>query len=183
MKAKQLNVARRDIVGTGKLKALRAKGIIPAVVYGTPEGNINIQIHEPDMRVLLGRDETDSLLVELSLEGQKILSIIKDIQHNHLTDNTTHVDFQAVEKGSVVLVKVPVHLKGTPVGVAMGGQVQQMVYDLPVKCAVENIPDAIEADVTPLSLGESLRLAQISLPEGTTTPFNGTVVLASVVKP
>ena len=182
MKAKQLNVAKREITGTGKLKALRAQGLIPGVVYGTPEGNINIQIHEPDMRVLLGLDETDSLLVELNMEGRKILSLIKDIQHNHLTDSTTHVDFQAVEETSVVQVEVPVHLKGTPVGVAMGGQVQQLVYDLPVKCEVKNIPDVIVADSSSLSLGESLRLTQITLPEKVTTPFNGTVVLASVVK-
>ena len=57
-----------------------------------------------------------------------------------------------------------------------------MVYDLPVKCEVKNIPDVIVADISSLSLGESLRLTQITLPEKVTTPFNGTVVLASVVK-
>lgn len=65
----------------------------------------------------------------------------------------------------------------------MGGQVQQLVHDLPVRSAVKDIPTEIVADITNISLDESLRLSQITLPERVTTPFNGTVVLVSVVKP
>lgn len=184
MNTKKLSVSKREVVGTGKLNKLRAQNFVPGVIYGhTLKENINIQIKESDLRVLLGLDETDSLPVELDLDGQKILSLIKNVQHNHLTDSTTHVDFQSVTPDSMVLVKVPVHLSGTPVGVAMGGQVQQLVHQLPIRCKVKDIPEEISASIASLELEQSLRLSQVTLPENVSTPFNGTVVLASVVKP
>lgn len=184
MKTKTLAVEKREITGTGKLNALRAKGWVPGVVYGAAVGeNINVQMKAADVRALLGEDETDSVLVTLQMDGKEQLTIIKHVQHNHLTDSTTHVDFQAVTPETVVLAEVPVHLKGTPVGVAMGGQVHQLVFDLPVRSAVKDIPGEIVADISGIALNESLRLSQITLPEKVTTPFNGTVVLVSVVKP
>ncbi len=183
MNVVQLKVEKRDQVGTGKLNALRAQGWVPGVLYGTAIGqNINLRFREADLRNLLGNAETDSLLVEIEIDGKKVLTLVKSVQHNHLTDSITHVDLLAVTPETVVLAKVPMHLKGTPVGVAMGGQVQQLVYDLPVRCAVQDLPEVISLDISPLTLGESLRLSQISLPEKVTTPFNGTVVLVSVVK-
>lgn len=179
-----LKVAKRDIVGTGKLNALRAQGYLPGVVYGSAvKENINIQIKAAELRALLGQVETDSVLVKLDLDGTEILALLKDIQRNFLTDSTTHVDFLAVTPDSVVNTKVFVKLNGTPVGVAMGGQVNQIVYEIPVRCAVKDIPACVEADISALNLNESLRLAQIELPANVSTPFNGTVVLASVVKP
>lgn len=184
MTTKSLSIAKREAIGTGKLNALRAQGIIPAVIYGPAvEGNINVQLKEADLRVLLADSEIDSLLVELELEGKKLLSLIKHIQRNFRTDGITHVDFEAVTPDTIVRAKVPVRLTGNAVGVTTGGVVHHIVHELPVKCAVKDIPAEVVADVTPIALGESLRLAQVALPENVGTPFNGTVVLASVVKP
>lgn len=183
MTTKTLAIASRDAIGTGKLNALRAQGIVPAVIYGPAvEGNINVQAKEADIRALFADTEVDTIIVELELDGKKLLALVKHVQYNHRTDSVTHVDFEAVTPDSVVKTKVPVHLKGTPVGVAMGGQVHQIVHEIPVKCAVKDIPAEITADITPVAFGESLRLAQVTLPENVTTSFNGTVVLCSVVK-
>lgn len=179
-----LNVVRRDLVGTGKLNALRAQGYVPGVVYGPAvKENVNVLIKAADLRALLAQVETDSFLVNLHLDGATLLTLVKDVQRNFLTDSTTHVDFVAVTPDTVVKTKTYVRLKGTPVGVAMGGQVNQIVYELPIKCAVKDIPADVEADITNVKLGESFRLAEVQLPEAVSTPFNGTVVLASVVKP
>lgn len=179
-----LKVEKRELTGTGKLNALRVQGYLPANLYGPAvEGNINLQIKAAELRNLLAQVDTDSFLVKLELEGATILSLVKDVQRNFLTDSTTHVDFIAVTPDTVVKTKVFVKLVGTPVGVAMGGQVNQIIYEIPVRCAVKDIPSFIEADITNVKLGESIRLAQVFLPENVTTPFNGTVVLASVVKP
>ncbi len=179
-----LNATKREQVGSGKLNALRAQGIMPGVIYGTGlEASINIQAKASEVRALLNKVDTDSFLVNLVVDGETILCIVKDVQRNFLTDATTHMDFQAVTPNTVIKTKVPVKLKGTPVGVAMGGVVHQIVHELPVKCAVKDIPCCVVADITSVKLKESLRLAQVEMPENVSTPFNGTVVLASVVKP
>ncbi len=184
MKTKKLTVEERLVVGSGKLNALRAQGWVPGVVYGEALGeSINVQMKAADIRAVLGDDETDSVLVTLQMGKRELLTLIKNVQHNHLTDSTMHVDFHAVTPETMVLTEVPVHLKGTPVGVSMGGQVQQLVHDLPVRSAVKDIPSEIVADISAIKLNESLRVAQLTLPEKVTTPFNGTVVLVSVVKP
>lgn len=184
MATKTLTLAKRVTLGTGKLNALRAQGIVPAVIYGPAvEGNINVQTKDADLRVLFADAEIDNIIVELDIEGAKQLAIVKHVQRNFRTDAITHVDFEAVTPDSVVKTKVPVRLTGNAAGVATGGVVHQIVHELPVKCAVKDIPAEVVADVTPIALGESLRLSQVTLPENVATPFNGTVVLASVVKP
>ncbi len=179
-----LNASKREAVGTGKLNALRAQGFMPGVVYGSAlAASINVQIKASDVRALLNEVDSDSFLVNLVIDGETQLCIVKDVQRNFLTDATAHMDFQAVTPDTVVKTMVPVKLNGTPVGVAMGGVVHQIIHEMPVKCAVKDIPACIEADITPVKLKESIRLAQVTLPANVSTPFNGTVVLASVIKP
>ena len=177
-----LKVSKREAVGSGKLNALRVQGLIPGVIYGNGE-NINVQAAASDVRVLLNEADNDSILVNLDLDGKAVLAIVKDIQRNWLKDSVSHLDFQAVTPETVVKTAVMVKLNGTPAGVAMGGQVNQIVHDLPIKCAVKDIPACVQADISALNLDESLRMAQVELPANVTTPYNGTVVLASVVKP
>lgn len=179
-----LNVCKREVIGTGKLNAVRAQGYIPGVVYGPAvQENINVLAKVSDVRAMLGAASTDSALVKLNLDGTEILAIVKDVQRNFLTDTTTHLDFVAVTPDSVVKTKVPVRLVGTPVGVARGGVVNQIVHEIPVKCAVKDIPAEIVADISAVEYEASFRLGQVELPANVTSPFNGTVVLASVVKP
>lgn len=179
-----LKVTKREAVGTGKLNALRAQNLVPGVIYGcTVEGNVNVQATVADVRTLFSSTPTDCILVNLDLDGTSVLAMVKDVQRNFLTDAVTHIDFCAVTPDTVVKTKVPVKLKGTPAGVAMGGVVHQIVHEMPVKCAVKDIPAVIEADISEVKYQESLRLSQVELPANVTTPFNGTVVLASVIKP
>ena len=179
-----LKATKREAVGTGKLNALRAQGYLPGVVYGSAVAeNINIQLKTADVRALFASVDTDSILVNLELDGQTILTLVKDVQRNWLTDSTNHMDFEAVTPDTVVKTKVEVKLTGTPVGVGMGGVVHQIVHEVPVKCAVKDIPCCVTGDISAVKLGESFRLGQVELPANVTSPFNGTVVLASVVKP
>ncbi len=179
-----LTATKREAVGTGKLNALRAQGFMPGVVYGSHlAAPINVQIKASDVRALLTEADSDNILVNLTIDGETHLTLVKDIQRNFLTDATSHMDFQAVTPDTVVKTKVEVKLTGTPAGVAMGGVVHQIIHEMPVKCAVKDIPACIEADITPVKLKESVRLAQVTLPANISTPFNGTVVLASVIKP
>ena len=179
-----LKVSKRELTGSGKLNALRAQGIVPGIIYGAAvEGNINVQVSAAEIRSLLSQTESDNILVKLDVDGKEVLALLKDVQRNFLTDSTTHLDFQAVTPDTVVRTKVELRLKGTPVGVAMGGQVNQIVYEVPVRCAVKDIPTYLEADITNVKLKESLRMSAVTLPAGVTSPYNGTVVLASVVKP
>lgn len=179
-----LKVCKRDLVGTGKLNALRAQGYVPGVVYGSHvEKNINIQAKASDVRALLADKETDSLVVELDIDGEKMFTLIKHVQRDFLNDATTHLDFQTVTPDTIVRAKIELRLKGTPVGVSMGGQVNQIIYEVPVRAAVKDLPTHLEADITGIKLNESLRMSQVQMPANVTSPFNGTVVLASVVKP
>lgn len=179
-----IKASKRTVVGTGKLNALRAQGILPGVIYGPAvKENINIQLSAADVRTLLNSVSSDSFLVNIDVDGEIILALAKDVQRNFLTDATTHLDFVAVTADSVVKTMVPVKLVGTPVGTTMGGVVHQIVHELPVRCAVKDIPACIVADITEVKMNESIRLAQVELPANVTSPFNGTVVLASVVKP
>ncbi len=179
-----LKATKREITGTGKLNAVRAAGLVPAVIYGAEVGeNISIQFAKADLRIILNEQPTECFLVDIDLDGKTITTLVKDIQRNFLTDTVTHMDLLAVTDETIVQTRVPLKLIGTAAGVGMGGVVHQIVHEIPVKCAVKNIPCCIEADITSVGMKESIRLREVTLPENITTRYNGTVVLASVIKP
>ena len=149
-----LNVTKREVIGTGKLNALRAQGYVPGVIYGPAvEGNINVQAKLADVRAFLNAADSDSVLVKLNLDGTEVLAMVKDVQRCFLTDSTMHLDFEAVTPDTVVKTKVAVKLTGTPVGVGMGGVVHQIVHEMPVKCAVKDIPCCVSGDISAIKLG------------------------------
>lgn len=178
-----LAVTKRDIIGTGKLNALRALDIVPGIIYGPAiEGNINIQFAKTALRTVLNNQATDSFLLNIELEGKTILTLVKAIQRNFLTDNTAHLDFLAVAQDTIVNTKVAIKLTGSAIGIATGGVLHQIVHELPIKCAVKDIPDFVEGDMTNVEYKSSLRMGQITLPAGITTRYDNTVVLASIIK-
>jgi len=183
MAIQTLQVTKRDIIGTGKLNALRAQDIIPGIVFGPAmEGNINIQFDKVALRKVLSNETSDFFLLNLELEGKIIYTLVNAIQRNFLTDNTTHIDFLAVTDETIVNTKVLVKLTGTAIGISAGGVLHQIVHAIPVKCAVKDIPAFIEADMTNVEYKSSLRMGQITLPENIVTRYNNTVVLASIIK-
>ena len=136
--------------GSGNLKQLRSQGLVPGVVYGPGFDNVNIQVDAREFARMLASAVSEHILVALDINGKIVKVLLKEVQHNPITNACLHVDFQAVTDTTVIHSIVPVILEGDSAGVALGGVLDQTIHELAIICQVKDLPEAITADISGL---------------------------------
>ncbi len=157
----KLNSEVRNDFKRSVTRQLRREGKIPAVYYYHHEKPIHLAL---DLKELRNAIHSGAHIFDLQLGKKSHKCILRDVQHDPVTDEIIHADFMGVSLDEYITVKVPVHLVGTAVGVkTFGGVLEQHLWEMEVKCKTVNIPDAITIDVTELNLGDSIKAGQIKL--------------------
>lgn len=149
--------------GTRSARGIRREGMVPCVLYGHHAEPISFKVPELTLHPLIYTDETHVVTVEV--EGSQWECIMKDVDFDPVTDRPRHADFQVLTAGEMVTITVPVQYQGTPVGQTDGGDTQYVVHEITVRCLPKDIPNHIEVDVTALSIGDSIHVGDLDLPE------------------
>ena len=106
-----LAAKRRDRAGKGVARAIRREQSIPAVIYGEGQAPVLISLPEKELWIEYNKGHMKTNLVELNVEGEKILALARDVQTHAVTDKVEHVDFMRVGPKTRIAVKVPFHFK------------------------------------------------------------------------
>ena len=124
-----------------------------------------------------------NVLVDLHVDYDQFLAMPREIQRDHTRGQFIHVDFLQIARDEKITVEVPVHIVGESHGVKEGGVVEHHLWELEVECFPQDVPSAIEADITGLGIGDSLKVNDLKVPNKTTllTPEEETIV--SIVHP
>jgi large subunit ribosomal protein L25 len=127
--------------------------------------------------------EPASTLIELTIEGKKSRTLIREIQRHPVRPDIIHVDFYEIHAHEKITLEVPVHLVGTPDGVRnAGGVLDQVLREVKIEVLPEHIPDRVALDVTNLKIGDSLHVRDLSIPNAVI--LNGPdLTIATVVPP
>lgn len=176
-----LKAEKRACTGTGKLNALRAEGLVPAVIYGAGAENMNLQINAKEFVAILAGSASEHIIIDLTIDtvGTKTV-LLKDVQHNRLTNTISHVDFLEVNENTEISSTVPVILVGDAAGTKQGGVLEQHIHDLEVKCLSKDLPETIQVDVSNLNLNDSITVADLPLTGSIKTVLAGDVIVVNV---
>lgn len=179
-----LNVQRRSVVGR-KVRELRKRGLIPAVVYGAGEPTIALQLERRELDHLIAHGGVTQLvsLVGDGLPETQVL--IRELQRHPVRRSILHVDFVRVRKGATLETSVPVVPVGEAPVASKGGLVLQNADTLEIRCLAEKLPSHIEVDLSSLvHFNDTILARDIALPEGVTlAPGVADEVLFSVSVP
>lgn len=172
----------RSNSGTSAVKRLRKAGRIPAVIYGKTHEHTLLEVDAKTFSQLLERSASDSVLVNLKIEGvnRSALALVQEVQHDYLRGGVLHVDFHAVDSNEQIRTHIPVVLQNVEAAEKKGGQIEHILHSLEVFCLPKDLPEVIEVDVSNLSLGESLHIKNVTLPAGVTTHIDGENVIAAL---
>jgi large subunit ribosomal protein L25 len=176
----QLEVEERKSLGTAKARSLRGSGKIPAVLYGLGRPNLSLTLSEHELEKFL---RTGNRLVELKLSDKTRAAILREVQHDPVTDAVLHVDFVRVDKDKEVDDRVPIVWKGRPKGTSTGGVFQAIHNEIRVRCRPADLPREIVVEVTPLELDQALFAKDIPLPPNVKLLTDANDLLCHVVKP
>ena len=165
-----LNIAaqKRDRVGKGNARSLRGKGWVPAVIYGEKKDPESISIAINDITKLYNTGRILSTLLDVDIDGKKHRVIARDVQLHPVRDTILHADFLRLGKGAKIAVEVPVRFlnEETCPGLKTGGVLNVVRYTVELNCPAENIPEDIELDLIEASMGDSLHISEVTLPDG-----------------
>jgi large subunit ribosomal protein L25 len=185
MATASLSATARAGTGKGTSRSLRRSGQIPAIIYGHARTPQPLAIPEREFDRLIQRIAAESTVVELSIDGTVSRTLIREIQRHPFRANVLHVDFQELVAGEAVSVSVPLVLVGTPEGVrTSGGVLDQIMRELEIEVDPANIPNHIDVDVTNLSVGHTVHVRDLTLPEGVLVldDADATVCVVSIPK-
>ena len=164
--------------GTAESRRLRAKGIVPGVVYGHGEGSVGIAVPATDLRPILASGHQ---VVDLKLENHVQKSIFKEVQYDTFGQHIVHFDLQRVSADEKVETEVRLILTGIAPGTDEGGLLQQGVGSLEISCSAVSIPDKIEVSVSAMHVGDELRVSDVTPPPGVTILTDEHQMVAQVV--
>jgi large subunit ribosomal protein L25 len=182
----KLTVTKREQLGSRETRRLRKQGIVPGVLYGRSEP-IAIAVEARELRrALTGKAGLHSILdVEIDGTGSSHASILKEYQLDKVRGGVTHVDLQEVRLDRPIHASVAVQLVGgeDAPGVREGGVLSQPLRELNVEALPLEVPEHLELDVSHMAMGDTLRLADITVPDGVTLLDDLETVAATVTAP
>ena len=158
----KLQATKRDETGKGVARRARASGKVPAVVYGRGMDPVAITVDRREFVTALHTDAGMNVLLSLQLEGEAIPALARELQRDPVKGTLLHADFVKVDLTIEIEVDVPVHPVGESPGVREGGVLEQPLHEVHVRCLPTDVPEQIEADVSALNIGDSLRVAELS---------------------
>ncbi len=157
----------REEKGKEKVKKARAKGLIPAVLYGKDlKENKLLYVEHKEFTTKIYRSDIKGMILQLDVNGDSYNAILKEIQFHPVTYEPLHIDFQAIRMDQPVEVTVAVRLVGEAIGVKKGGVLEFETRELEIKALPDAIPEAIEVDVSGLEIGYFIKVKDITPPEG-----------------
>jgi large subunit ribosomal protein L25 len=178
-----LKAQSRVAAGKSAAKRLRNSGFVPAVAYGKGLPATSIAVPPKEVANILRSELGQNTVIELELEGKKLLAMIREYALHPLKRELEHVDFIEVKLDRPVDVNVPLLAIGKPAGVVAGGVLRVVHRTVPVRCLPDRIPVKIEADVTKLELGQHIATQDLNLPEGVRVRLAPEQTLIAVVAP
>ena len=169
----------RTEFGKGVARRLRRDWKVPGVIYGAHQEPVHFAVPLLDIQSLVRNNGVNAVL-ELEIDGEQYLTMVKHVDQNVLTFDIDHVDLLAIKRGEKVEVEVPVTLTGEP---APGTMHIQDADVLLVEADVLNIPEELEVSIEGLEEGAVITAADVTLPEDTTLEAEEDTVIVSISLP
>ncbi len=162
-----LKATKRQTNTAGGTKDLRAKGFIPAILYGGKSPNLKLSIEEKSFNDIFNSETFLSTIIDLDVEGKKEKVIPRDVSFHVVSEKPAHIDFMRIVKGSKIILEIPVIFKNNneSPGLKKGGVLNIVRRKVQLKCQAENIPENLVVDLTGLDIGASVKISSVILPE------------------
>jgi len=162
-----LKATKREKLSTGSNNELRAKGYIPAVLYGGKNPNQNISVSKKDFSGIINSETFLSKVLEIDIDGKKEKVIPRDVAYHVVSEEPIHIDFMRIVSGKKIILEIPVKFINHPdsPGLKRGGVLNIVRRKVELRCPAETIPDEIIVDLAGTDIGTSIKISSVKLPE------------------
>ncbi len=177
-----LNVDVRENTGTGGARVARVAGQVPGILYGGGQDPVAISVDERAFKKSLYTGKLLGHLVTLKYGDETQPVIAKDVQFDPLSDRPLHFDLMRVDAKGEIKISIPVHFKNHDDCPAFreGGAIEVIRHDVEILCRADKLPEELIVDLAGRHVGETIRMSEITLPEGARTVIDRDFVIATI---
>lgn len=181
----KLDVKPREETGSAVARRLRAAGMIPGVLYGDGKNAHPFVVEERELRRVLTGDHGLHAILDVVFDGQKTAhhAVLKDYQLDPTRPRLLHIDLHEVRLDQVIQTQVAVEPFGESPGVKEGGALTLVLREINVEALPMEVPDRLELDISGMTIGDSLRVADVIVPESVKILDDPEAVVATVQPP
>lgn len=177
-----LDAKIRTESGKSVARQLRREGNIPAVLYGHGKDPETLTISSAEFEKALASFSGTSI-IKIKIGNKTSRALIQEIQRHPTRQQVLHIDFLEVHKGEKIVVRPPIRLQGSPEGVRnQGGVLDQILRELEIRVLPKDLPDHIEVDVSELTVGRSIHVRDLQVPDAEILT-DGSATICTVVAP
>ena len=176
MKTVSLSGSLRENVGKKDTKALRKAEMVPCVMYGAGEEQVQFATSAKNFKKILFTPET--FIIDFDINGKIYKTILQDVQYHPVTDNVLHADFLIVKEDKPVTVVLPVTLEGSAAGVMRGGKPKMGIKKVKVCGLIKDLPDYVNVNISGVNINESIKVKDLSIENVTPVTPGYTVIFA-----
>jgi large subunit ribosomal protein L25 len=163
----------RSTQGKGASRRLRRTGKVPAILYGGSGEATNLTLDQQNLMTLVDKEKFYSSIITLKIDGKAQPALVKDVQMHPARNMVVHVDLQRVLEDQPLRLQMPIHTineSSSPGVKTQGGTVSHLRTSIEIQCLPKDLPEALELDLGSMSIGDSIYLSDLKLPEGVTIP-------------
>lgn len=183
----ELNAQNREATGN-KLKTLREKGFIPAIVYGAGQKNISIQVDYQGFKKVF-EEAGESTIIKLKIHppagGEAKNVLIHDIAKDPINDKFIHIDFYQVRMDKAITAEVVLVFEGeAPAIKELEGTLVKSITEVEVEALPKDLPRELKVDISGLeTFDDHIKIKDLKLPEGVKVLADSGETIASVAAP
>ncbi|MEI8148514.1 MAG: 50S ribosomal protein L25 [Actinomycetes bacterium] len=162
-----LSALSERVQGSRNVRRLRIAGSIPGVVYGQGVTPVPVSVDAKEFRTSVSGELGLNTVINLETPVGKFTCMAREIQRHPVRGTVQHIDFQVIDTKAGVKVEVPIHVVGDAVEVRHADyEVNQMAFSVVVNAMPDKIPSFITVDISDLKVGDTIRVGDLTLPEG-----------------
>jgi len=175
---------KRQDVGTNAARRLRARGFVPAVMYGESMETLPLVLDKKDIVRILRLETGENTIFKVAVDADAYDAMIKELQVDPATDELLHVDLIRISMDKPIKVTVPVVHSGEPIGVKTeGGFVDFVTREVEVECLPRDIPESLGIDISELHINQSFKVQGMAVPAGVKILADPNTVLVLISMP
>jgi large subunit ribosomal protein L25 len=179
----KVEAAPREDFGKNASRRLRHAGHVPGVVYGGDAPALPVTLNPRTLSPVIYSEAGHTAILSLEVQGKEPVRVmVRDWQVDPVHGGLLHVDLVRVTQDTKLKLRIPVHVTGEPKGVKVqGGIFEFALREVEVECLPDDIPESVTVDVTELTIGHHLRVADLPFGPGVKVLTDPTRVVAHVV--
>ena len=166
-----ITASSRQQQGTSASRRLRREAKVPGILYGNNEPASMIALDHNELYYSLQKEKFHSSILTMTLDGAEQLCVLRAFQMHPYKNQVLHADFQRIDPNSNVTMRVPLHFFGgenSPAVKISKGFISHLVSFVELTCLPKDLPEFIDVDESGMTALDTLRVADLKLPENVT---------------